>query len=181
MTPMSKEAQDFITWCDEYARYVSEWRERKGFYTPTSIEEIKAIKLKFVLIGTEMFEAIEAVRKNNMVNFAEELADVVIRVLDLMGTLKIKIASQATALYHVCYNEYLLTFPEDNETENTMIALHETYLTLDTYGEDSLLYFFSYLFYTFKISELFNFDLKQEIINKMEINEERPYKHGKQC
>lgn len=41
------------------------------------------------LIHSELSEALEADRKNDKANFAEELADVVIRIADLCGGLNI--------------------------------------------------------------------------------------------
>ena len=40
-----------------------------------------------MLIASEVGEAEEALRKNNMVNFREEIADIVIRCFDLAGGL----------------------------------------------------------------------------------------------
>jgi NTP pyrophosphatase (non-canonical NTP hydrolase) len=71
-----------------------------------------AIGNRLMLIVTEVAEAQEALRKNDFNNFAEELADIIIRVCDLAGGL--------------------------------------------------------------------NVDLEQEIVKKMEINKNRPYKHGKE-
>jgi len=70
-----------------------------------------AISTRLMLIVGEVSEAMEALRKNDNDNFREELADIVIRVMDLSGGLGI--------------------------------------------------------------------DLEYEIIKKMGINAQRPYKHGK--
>ena len=71
-----------------------------------------AISTRLMLVVSELGEALEALRKDDGDNFAEELADVVIRVCDLAGGLSI--------------------------------------------------------------------DLETEILQKMERNEKRPYKHGKE-
>lgn len=75
------------------------------------IDANNAIATRLMLIVSEVSEALEALRKDNRDNFAEELADVVIRVCDLAGGLEI--------------------------------------------------------------------DLEKEILNKIERNKDRPYKHGK--
>lgn len=46
------------------------------------------------LVHTEVSEAVEAFREDDKVNFAEELADVIIRVLDLCGGLEIDIDTE---------------------------------------------------------------------------------------
>lgn len=75
------------------------------------IDKCNAIATRLMLIVSEVSEALEGLRKGNMYNFREELADVAIRLADLAGGLDI--------------------------------------------------------------------DLEKEIINKMDSNKDRPYKHGK--
>ncbi|AAK79892.1 NTP pyrophosphatase (non-canonical NTP hydrolase) [Clostridium acetobutylicum] len=81
--------------------------------SPSSIKtfKINAICTRLMLITGEVSEAMEGLRKNDLNNFKEELADVAIRLGDLCGGLGI--------------------------------------------------------------------DLEEEIKKKMEINKDRPYKHGK--
>ena len=78
----------------------------------TYIDINNAITTRLMLIVSELSEALEALRERDGDNFAEELADVAIRLGDLCGGLDI--------------------------------------------------------------------DLEKEVIRKMERNEDRPYKHGKQ-
>ena len=49
------------------------------------------------LVHTEVSEAVEAFRKNDKANFIEELADVIIRVLDCSGGLEMDIDSAIRA------------------------------------------------------------------------------------
>lgn len=92
----------------ELANYIVDWRKRKGF--DTSWENMPE---KLCLVHSEVSETLEAYRKEDRENFAEEIADTMIRLLDISGTLEI--------------------------------------------------------------------DIEQEILKKMEINENRPHKHGKIC
>ena len=62
-------------------------------------EHYECVKQAFIsqflmLITGEVAEAQEALRKNNMDNFKEELADVVIRTADLCGGLNIDLESE---------------------------------------------------------------------------------------
>lgn len=85
----------------------------EDYYSTLNISAINnAIGNRLMLIVSEVAEAQEGLRNNNVSNFEEELADVAIRLADLCGGL--------------------------------------------------------------------NIDLEAEIKKKMEINRNRPYKHGKQ-
>ena len=57
----------------------SEWSDG------TNRPEIDRLLARLALITSEVGEAVEAARLNDKVNFAEELADIVIRVMDLAG------------------------------------------------------------------------------------------------
>ena len=68
---------------------VAEFVAAKGFYTPTSIEEELPLLGKMMLVVSELGEAAEAVRHHDEANFAEELADTVIRIYDICGRMGI--------------------------------------------------------------------------------------------
>lgn len=57
----------------------------------------KTVPEKLMLIVTEVAEAMEAYRKNNRANFDEEIADILIRTLDLAGRLDIDIQLETLA------------------------------------------------------------------------------------
>jgi len=67
-----------------FARSVVEWRTRKGF--STSKENMLE---KLCLVHSEISEAAEDVRSDHWVHFGEEIADAIIRLLDIAGTLEI--------------------------------------------------------------------------------------------
>ena len=69
-------------WCIE----IGEWRITKGFKTG-----VDNTPEKLMLIVTEVSEAMEAHRKNDWPNFKEELADIIIRVMDLTNALGINL------------------------------------------------------------------------------------------
>lgn len=60
-----------------------------GFETPTSFEQSDPVARCLALIHSEVSEALEALRHDDLDNFGEELADTVIRVFDLCGGLGI--------------------------------------------------------------------------------------------
>lgn len=65
------------------------WRISKGFTTPKNLDtEDERDKMlgKLMLVVTEVAEAAEAVRHQDWGNFEEELADVMIRMLDITTT-----------------------------------------------------------------------------------------------
>ena len=77
---------------DEIAKYIKNWRIGKGFKTPSSLdtaEERDSMLGKLMLVVTEVAEAAEAVRKNDLNNFREELADTTIRILDITSSMGI--------------------------------------------------------------------------------------------
>lgn len=79
-----------------WAEFIQEWRDQQGFYTPSTIEgeDGDATLGKLMLVVTEIAEAAEAVRKGDKANYAEELADAIIRILDLSHNQGIDIESE---------------------------------------------------------------------------------------
>lgn len=74
------------------------WREKKGFYTPGSFEWEEGMAGrgdlmlgKLMLVVSEAAEAAEAARDHNYSEFAEEIADIFIRLFDICGTMQIPI------------------------------------------------------------------------------------------
>jgi NTP pyrophosphatase (non-canonical NTP hydrolase) len=73
---------------------IAVWREEKGFDTPSRFDETTLINEKLMIVVTELAEACEAVRHQNISNFKEEIADAFIRLMDLVGTMEIDIADE---------------------------------------------------------------------------------------
>ncbi len=73
------------------SKYIAEWREKKGFLTPSKLSENHDVLAKLMLVVSELGEAAEAVRHQDQENFEEEIADTIIRLLDLTGTMGIDI------------------------------------------------------------------------------------------
>lgn len=74
---------------EELAAEIVEWRMSKGFETSWG-----NMMSKLMLVVTEVSEACEAYRKDDHDNFNEEIADTMIRLLDICGTLEIDIESE---------------------------------------------------------------------------------------
>lgn len=64
----------------------------------------KDIPEKLMLIVTEVAEAMEAYRENNRANFNEEMADILIRTLDLCGHLDVDIQLEVLAKMQKNFN-----------------------------------------------------------------------------
>ena len=81
---------------NELAKSITKWRKSKGFYTPKSINGVEADLMlgKLMLVVSELGEAAEAVRKNDLPNFKEEIADTFIRLLDICGAMGIDIEKE---------------------------------------------------------------------------------------
>lgn len=54
----------------------------KGFWDDRDVDDVLSTLAELAMIHSEVSEATEAVRKGDAANFAEELADIVIRVMD---------------------------------------------------------------------------------------------------
>lgn len=65
---------------------IADWRFRKGFKTPDSIQNPDAMNAKLMLVVSELSEACEAVRHGDVANFKEEIADAFIRLFDISGS-----------------------------------------------------------------------------------------------
>lgn len=74
---------------NDYAHYISQWREGKGFVTSW-----ENMPMKLLLVHTEISEAAEDYRHDNREHFAEEIADTFIRLMDITDALGIDIEAE---------------------------------------------------------------------------------------
>jgi len=71
------------------------WEDIEAIEHPLINNEMNnAISTRLMLIVCEVAEAAEGLRKNDAVNFREELADVAIRLFDLCGGLDIDLEAE---------------------------------------------------------------------------------------
>ena len=84
---------DFLTAfaLNELAYFCHANAVRRGFWESFDYDDPRHILSVLALIGTEVSEAVEAVRKDDTENFAEELADILIRVFDVAGAMDVNI------------------------------------------------------------------------------------------
>ena len=66
----------------------------KGFWDDIDLTEPRVTLGLLMLITTEVAEAAEAVRRDDDANFAEELADICIRVFDVAGGLGVSLGEE---------------------------------------------------------------------------------------
>ena len=71
---------------NQLSKEVALWREGKGFETTW-----KNMPEKLMLVVTELSEAMEAYRREDLENFKEEIADTFIRLCDICGSVNIDI------------------------------------------------------------------------------------------
>lgn len=79
----------YCTNLNDVAMRIAEWRLRKGFDTSWD-----NLPMKLMLTVSELGEAMEGYRKNDVENVHEEIADTMIRLLDICGSLNIDIAGE---------------------------------------------------------------------------------------
>ena len=66
----------------------------KGFWADVDPKDPRHVLALLMLITTEVAEAAEAVRKSDPDNFAEELADICIRVFDVAGGMGVDLSEE---------------------------------------------------------------------------------------
>lgn len=89
---------EFADNVSQLARYIHEWAHRKGFYggycEPPCDHASGSFASAVMLVVTELAEAVEADRRGEDDHVPEELADAVIRLLDLSASLGIDIGKE---------------------------------------------------------------------------------------
>lgn len=160
----------------DYANEISTWREQQGFKTPSTIETDEGAEQmlgKLMLVVTEAVEAQEAPDDEN---YSEELADIAIRILDLVGTLVLPISEHMVIITlddphakdRACSPQRVIQYVckaaeavRDHDTDKFTYALALALMA------------------TFDAATFSDVDLIEEIEKKMEKNWARPKKHGR--
>ena len=95
---INEKSCDSLTYLENY---ISDFIAKKGFFTPSSMDDTQvnmtmadAVLGKLMLVVTELSEAAEAVRKHDLENFAEEIADTFIRLFDICGAMRLNIKDE---------------------------------------------------------------------------------------
>lgn len=81
---------------DTYAHWITEWRKIKNFPMP-EFDDAERMLGKVALIVEEVGESMSAVRKGDIANFREEMADAVIRIMDLCAANGISLEAEIKA------------------------------------------------------------------------------------
>lgn len=98
---------------DSLSQAVAKLRKKKGFYTPTAVtgfvggkhrtRNAELMLAKLMLVATEVSEAAEACRDENVEKFSAELANIIICVLDISASCGIDIG----AYVRIAFSEWL--------------------------------------------------------------------------
>jgi NTP pyrophosphatase (non-canonical NTP hydrolase) len=87
----------FMSDLNVLARKINDWAGGKGFTSPAQLDspqDLVEMMSKLMLVTTEVAEAAEAVRRYDVANFREEIADTMIRLLHICGAMNIDIACE---------------------------------------------------------------------------------------
>lgn len=91
---LASNVQELSQGLSAFQHAINRWMKHQGFWDSGATSE------KLMLIVTEVAEACEADRKKDAANFAEELADTVIRILDLAEHHQIDLARAILVKMH---------------------------------------------------------------------------------
>ena len=146
------------TQLQEWAKKIHNNAIEKGFYDKE--KELYFSYNQRLEIVKELCEFHDAWKKDNE-KYKEELADVVIRVLDY--------------LQYRGFNIDYYGFMPEIRGNNTYTVSNEVY---NMFGYVSDGFYMPVIFRCFQIATYLNFDLIQEVEKKMQYNTTRPYLHG---
>jgi len=129
-------------------------------------EDKRPIMEIFALIHSELSEALEAYRDGDHSHIGEELADVAIRIFDLLGGLE---------------QGQIVAPPSDGSFPSHIGGLHFSLsglMPLYTTDIEFKTELIKFVFRLFKLAQEEGFDLAEEIKTKHARNKKRPYRHG---
>lgn len=137
------------------------------------------IATKLMLISTEISEAFEAYRKDDIDNFLEECADVVIRIFDMMGGLEIDVT-----YYYQEYSPEILDWTKPFAFGSRMLDWNQHLLVArgmhhPTDWKEGFVASVSNLLSAVYVGcDALYLDLDHEVRRKMEVNKGRGHRHG---
>ena len=147
-----------ITQLQEWAEKIHSNAIKKGFYGKKFVDGfIQNQKLEII---KELCEFHDAWKKDNE-KYKEELADVVIRTLDYLQYQGLNLEGSG--------------FLSEIKGNHTYTISKEVYMIIRYVSLD---WYMPVIFRCFQLATYLNFDLIQEIENKMQYNTTRPYLHG---
>ncbi len=168
---------------NQVAANIAAWGKRKKFDAPHSIEDDVLILAKLMLIDTEIAEAYTALKSQDGLSFRYELADIVIRVLHLAGSLRLDLEDSIatwepnsirsvpeTLVHDVFIVFWLMDAIEFNAEAAESVRNHNVWGLVNTLAH--------LLMTIFVLAGGLRIDLAASIARKMAINENRPDKHG---
>lgn len=89
---------------NELAREIHTWAVGQGFYADADMNSYAHKSVKLMLVVSEVTEVMEAIRDNDVHLEAEEVADVVIRILDYAAWRGFDIDQEVQVKMDVNYN-----------------------------------------------------------------------------
>ena len=171
---------------------ITQWREGKGFYTPSSISVHQGAKPlshadamlgKLALVHSELDEAYQAYCQHDLDGpdgVVKELADTAIRVLDIAGACSLDLEEWLMKLGEVEDPGV----PPGARLPEFLLYLHGLVTECaEATRRENVEYFALGLARLYgglmEATDLFGRGLQAEIDKKMAVNEQRPVRHGK--
>jgi hypothetical protein len=161
---------------NDLAHEISEWRESKGFVCPNTIEGEGGNQMlgKLMLVVSEISEMHEEKDRDA---FGIELADAVIRILDILGTC----GCDVERCLHE--NPYERERPWSARDHESMLAVNAVSRAAEAVRIGDFPSFAGNLAHCVnilcKLGAFYNIDVFERIDAKMTVNRARPYLHGK--
>lgn len=164
---------------NEIANEIREWRISKGF--ETTKENMLG---KLMLVVTELCEAAEDVDADNFAHLGEELADAMIRLMDIGSTLEYDLDAEVAGQQ----KEVVAEIAERQEGCDTSIIeeLMRICVKLSKAAEDVRHerwesfggWIAAALVHLSELCRLYAYEWQDEVARKMIVNAGRPYRHG---
>lgn len=164
---------------NEIADEIVQWRISKGFVTTR-----ENMLGKLMLVVTELCEAAEDVEADNFAHLGEELADTMIRLFDIGGTLGYDLDDEIAKQHEEISGE--IAARREKEESSIMEELMRICMKLSKSAEDVRherwsvfgLNIAASLIHLMELCRMYSYEWKDEVARKMIVNQGRPYRHG---